>query len=1152
MTTTSDDTVRFDPTAPLPTGRLAIEASAGTGKTYTLAGLATRFVVEAGVPINELLVVTFTRAAAAELQSRIRSKLVESVAALESAVDDPANEPADDVLRHLCGTDRHARLGRARRALADFDSAVIGTMHAFAQQMLATLGIGSGEADAVLADDGGALLHQVCIDTIATSALRGTQDVAALPGFATLSNAARAATGNPGAIVLPALDDDLEGTQADAAMVRRELVDAVLAETARRRRATATLSFDDLLTRLRDALTSVDGTDRIRDVLRKRFRVALIDEFQDTDPVQWSIFSSMWDVGTGGDDRALVVVGDPKQAIYAFRGADIHTYLDAVRTPGTTSTSLGTNWRSDGRLLTALDRLLDGTTFGDDHIRFHRVEPSDANRDSCLRDRAGNVLPALSLRLALGEGIRPNSKAFDTTAATDAIHADLASAIRDLLESTLLPDGTSAGGARPLRPSDVAVLVRSNAESAQIRRAFERVGIPAVIARGDSVLRSEAAEQWRWLLDALTNPADAARARTACHSWFVGWTADTIATASEDDLAVQQERFARWADVLRSRGPVTFVRTVRAETGIAARLQTRPDGDRAITDIDHIAELLAARAPARTGPAGLLATLTVLQNGGEARSLGEDVTERRVESGADAVQIMTVHVAKGLEFPVVCCPSLWKGTRGSGSTIAFSDDTMRRRHIDIAADLDWVGATTQKERKRLNAAERSGEDLRLLYVAMTRAKHLALVWWTRTTTSSSSALARVLFGRTDGRPDPAFFGATGVKLGKDHDAVAADLVRAYVDPDTTEVTVIGAPPDGQPKRWTGGTTVDDVDLALAVLPHAPDRSSRRWSFSQLTAGSWDAPHDPLDASAGDAGAADEDDLDVLVAPDAADELPPTLLDDRPLPLGTMRGGRTFGNLVHKVFELADFTAVDLDAELHRHVDTALRSDAVEVDVDALVAGLTASLDTPIGPIVDGRPLRTFTRADRIDELGFEITLGEGGTAAKDAEVGRVICDHLADGDRLVPWARSLADGRFGKVLAGHLVGYVDAVLRVRSDDGPDRFVVVDYKTNNLTPRGAVPSLADYGPAGVTRAMAHSHYPLQALLYSVGLHRYLRWRLRGYDPAVHLGGIAYLFVRGMTGADTPIVDGTAPGVFAWRPPAALVTDLSDLLDGGRRP
>jgi len=268
----------------------------------------------------------------------------------------------------------------------------------------------------------------------------------------------------------------------------------------------------------------------------------------------------------------------------------------------------------------------------------------------------------------------------------------------------------------------------------------------------------------------------------------------------------------------------------------------------------------------------------------------------------------------------------------------------------------------------------------------------------------------------------------------------------------------------------------------------------------------------------------------------------------------MPGGVSFGSMVHELLEGVDFAAADLDAELQARLEERRRWSPAPVLGAELLAGLRAAIETPLGPLFDGRRLRDLTRADRLDELSFELRLGEAGYHATDRDIGSLMADHLGTDDPLRPWAEQLAAGLFDVSLAGHLTGSIDAIFRLTDPTelfAPPRFVLADYKTNLLAERGRPPQSADYHPDRLPAAMEEHHYPLQALLYSVVLHRYLRWRVPDYDPAVHFGGAAYLFLRGMTGADTPTVAGNPYGVFGWAVPPALVSDLSDLLDGQLR-
>jgi exodeoxyribonuclease V beta subunit len=1151
-------TPQFQLTGALPHGHLAIEASAGTGKTYALAALATRFLAEQDLSTSDLLIVTFTRAATSELRARVRERLVDAAGHLAHGghTDDP-------LLVHLAAQDRELRLERLRRAVTEFDAATITTIHGFATQVLSTLGITSGaDPDASMVDDSAQLAAECCADVLAAAALERSD----LPTSRTLIQRTRTAINIPDLRLAPGADQDGVATEAD--LLLTELVTRSIKRMRARRRAAATLSFDDVLVELRTALehpTSVA-------TLRNRFRVALIDEFQDTDPVQWSIFRAMFPDATD-PDTALVLVGDPKQSIYAFRGANVHTYLDAVRGTGRERPpTLGTNWRSDAAVLSANEALLSGVTFGDPAITFSPVDPAPAHVGRRLLDRDGAPLPALQLRLALADDIAVNAKGQAVAGdARAAIDADLVEQVRRLLDGAQLPaedgDGDTAGDGptRAVQPSDIAVLVRSNDDATKIRDALRRKGIPAMLSRGGSVLDSPAADQWRWLLDAMSRPSDPVRARTFALSWFGGRAADWVAVATDDDLVGLQEQLAEWVMVLAERGVVAFQRRLWADTGVVARVLARPDGDRELTDLEHVAELLGTGAGVEhQSVAGLLSILDAPPPEEIDADVDRDQAARRVESEAKAVQVMTVWVAKGLEFPIVCVPTMWSSTHATPIVPDPDADPTASpgaRMYDLAAK-PWPDAAATKDRKAVAEAEHLGENLRLLYVALTRARHQTIVWWTSVSTAAKAGLTRVLFARDEhGRLDPELFAQ---KVPLPDAATARSLLEplAAASGHTISVAVHGHPRADDDRWQAPDERRDDSPLEVARLRRQPDRTRRRWSFTAIAAGEDHTHDDPTDATGGDAGAADEP------TPGTIDDAPDELASSTDAgALAALPAGATFGTLVHSVLELVDFAAATLDDDLRnqvlhqlvrRPVDLAPRlADGTRGEasdgLDLLVRGLSDAVHTPLGPVLGDLRLADLSRADRLDEMEFDLRLGEAAAPATDAEVGALVESHLAPADLfdtqpLHDWAAGLVDGRFGAVLAGHLTGSIDAVLRVRGDDGTPRFVVVDYKTNRLTPRGHTASTDDYRPDQLVRAMADHHYPLQALLYSVALHRYLRWRLADYDPSVHLGGVAYLFVRGMVGPSTPVTDGQRHGVFSWPVPAELVTDLSDLLDG----
>jgi exodeoxyribonuclease V beta subunit len=270
-------------------------------------------------------------------------------------------------------------------------------------------------------------------------------------------------------------------------------------------------------------------------------------------------------------------------------------------------------------------------------------------------------------------------------------------------------------------------------------------------------------------------------------------------------------------------------------------------------------------------------------------------------------------------------------------------------------------------------------------------------------------------------------------------------------------------------------------------------------------------------------------------------------DDVPSPMAELPSGAKFGTLVHKVLEEADPFAADLAAELEAQIREHSVWWPVDVEAAELAAAMVPMHDTPLGPLADGLTLRQIGLRDRMREMDFEFPLAGGDLRAavpdvRLAHVGKLLREHLPKDDALASYADRLTGAALGgQSLKGYLSGSVDAVLRVG-----ERYLVVDYKTNWLGDPSRSLTAADYTQPRLVEAMLHSDYPLQALLYSVVLHRFLRWRLPGYEPEQHLGGVMYLFLRGMCGPQTPVVDGHPAGVFSWQPPAALIVAMSEVL------
>jgi exodeoxyribonuclease V beta subunit len=1104
----------FDVCGPLPTGTTVLEASAGTGKTFTIAALAARYVAEGNATLPELMLVTFGREASQELRERVRERFVSA----ERGLADPstARSSGDEVLRLLAdapGAEVAARRVRLARALAQFDAATIATTHQFCQQMLAGLGVaGDGDPDAVFVDSIDDLLTEVVDDFYVRKYGAHGAGTPALSRSEALVLARHAVYDGQARL------EPVDAAPGSTAHVRHRFAVAVRGEVARRKRVQRIYTYDDMLTRLADALA--DPARGAPQRLRDRYGVVLVDEFQDTDPVQWDILRRAFHGHT-----TLVLIGDPKQAIYAFRGADVVSYLDATESARQHAT-LARNWRSDAPLLAALDTVFAGAALGDRRITVHPVEAAHHGQ----RLAGAPVDTPLRIRVAPRVGL-PRAPKRDLAVvgpARDLVARDAAADIAALLASPARVAGEA------VVPGDVAVLVRTNEQGARIRDTLAAAGVPAVLSGTASVFGTPIAAEWLTLLEALEQPR-AFRARAAALTCFLGHTVEELCGPGADDLLDALGGTLRaWAAVLHDRGVAALLEAVTTATALPRRLLATSDGERRLTDLRHIAQALHAAAVAEhLGPAALTDWLRH-RISDAAEDVGAE-RSRRLESDAAAVQIITIHRSKGLEFPIVYVPFGWDRN--------VRDPDVPLLHDESGARVLDVGGETGdgwRERCARHRAEEAGEDLRLFYVALTRARSQVVTWWVPATTTSTSPAHRLLIGRPAAGTEPA----EAYRVPPDAAALAAlrELARAEI-----AVEEVGQ----RPAPGFTASAAQASELRVAEFGRLLDTDWRRTSYSALTATAGHGPgvgSEPEEPGTDDEGSpeGEEEDGGVVGAVDQ-----PADGEGVASPMGELPVGAGFGTLVHAIFEAADLTAADLPAELTAHAREQLAlHPTAGVDAHTLAEALLPAALTPLGPLAGGLRLADIAPRHQLAELDFELPLAGGdgpGAAVPLDAVAPLLRRHLAADDPLVGYPDALA-GLPEQQLRGYLTGSIDAVLRLPDD----RFAVVDYKTNWLGPIGpdgrAPLTSAHYTPVRLAEAMIAAQYPLQALLYSVALHRFLRWRQPGYEPARHLGGVLYLFVRGMCGADTPVVDGVPCGVFSWAPPAALVVELSALLDG----
>jgi len=1150
--------------APLDAGTTLLEASAGTGKTYTLVGLLLRLLVEGRIErLDQALVVTFTVAATDELKNRLRAALHRTLRAVRGGDEDP-------LYRDLAGHPEAER--RLREALDDFDRVAVATIHGFCKRLLDEAAFESCEPFAVdFLVDPLPLLHRAAADALRTCYTPGPSALAAVVRAAGLSPATLvnlyqlwrrypdvaldpadpdpepplAELGRQVAAAVRAFDASAAAQLAAAkflagkgpfdgpvagqlarfaerlgespwlcldrlaAFARGELLRtthqrgqppydhpffvacdhvaaardaavlhlraALLLRLHERleaeKRLTRTMSFDDLIARTHAALHDPARSVRLRAAVRSRYRVALIDEFQDTDSLQYGIFATCF------AGRPLFFVGDPKQSIYGFRGADLHAYLGA-RTRADRQATLAVNHRSCADLVRAVGVLFGrADAFVTPGIRLPAVSAAAGAGALAL----GGDGPALRFRCCAAD--RKETRA----QLEDRIARDVAAEISRLLRASVTVDGA------PLQPRHVAVLTRLHRQATAVQDALREAGIVAAIGKAGDVFDTDESSELETLLRALLQPRDLLRARAAMATRLWGRSAAELAALDADEPAFDREleRLEGWRQLWSRRGFVAMLEQAFADLGTVPRLLQQRRGERRLTNCRQLAELLhEAEHQGHLSPDGLFEWLQRERTHPE----GTDSQRRelRLESDEDAVQILTVHGSKGLQYEIVFCPFLWDHRQPKGPAVLPAGSG---RRLAFDAGDDPAG-------KRLAEAEQLGEDVRLAYVAVTRARRRCYVHWAPGGPSSHrSALAWLL---SPHRPARSAAGA----LADDWLEVWSEQVKADRAAAMTQLAeFVAAAPD-----VLGCDAVPQEPVAVPCRPppgpapgpaRRPARAVRALalhSFSSIVHGA--APVDP--------------------APDV-DGLPPRSGPSAGAGIHGFARGAAAGTCLHAILEQVDLRELGPRAADRVRAELAaagLLEPAAHQGVQDPVATVLQNLrDLAAATAGPGGPaLASIAAGARAAEWSFTLP-------ATHAELP-ALAELFARSSSAV--ARDYA-GRLRqlpqKALRGFLVGFVDLVAEHQG-----RYWVIDWKSNHLGE-----TAADYDGERLRRAMHEHDYVLQYHLYLLALHRQLAVRLPDYDCERQLGGVCYAFLRGAT-------PGSDQGMFCDRVPPDLVRAL----------
>ena len=872
------------------------------------------------------------------------------------------------------------------------------------------------------------------------------------------------------------LIDEVSGYSAlrDEAQVNlwHEFLDALKKRLKALKTDQNVMTMDDLLTDLLDAMERPDSG--LAQRLADRWPVIMVDEFQDTDDTQTAIFNH---IAEAEDHQAFLMVGDPKQAIYQFRGADIYTYLNAKAQAE--KHTLTVNWRSTGPMVSATNHLFAGKQVFDaqGEIEFAKVSAAHQEPQAPLTVAGARLKPYQLLLTDLDS---------DSPPSLGAAQAQLMEATADKTAELLAgaAQGTVTLGDKPLTAGSIAYLVRTRAAADLAKRALARRGIPSVYLTLESVLLQDTADDLRLILQAVLEPSNHRAIKAAIATRLMLSDAQEIESLNKD-VAVQQrvlEEFQRYHDLWQKEQIGAMLMALIEARGLAKKWLKLAAGERQLTNLRHLLELLQTRAALAPGMHRLLKWFIREQQAAEGQ---RDERQLRLESDENLVKIVTMHAAKGLEYDVVMLPHCYFSTPSNNREPLLFHRKGKDGDYQLVADVSAERAHEAEANKEARA-----EEMRLLYVALTRAKHLCYVGvplvsnWSRL---AKTAMAELL-GLRDVDPEATPLDKhLGESLPKElFEVVSYQGAQTGVDAVASPQAVRTAPP---------------------ALPEVPDLW-RLHSYTSVEARLRSLPRAELAALSGGAergGYADDD--DDLGGVDAAGET--AAASPGELSRFTFPRGKGVGIALHSLLEHIDFEA---DGSAH---ESACRRALVQAGIGGEQAWRAVMaewlVDILATPLNDSLCLANLAKGDRADELEFHFPV----SCAPDTFAFLQKEGFLQNRDL----------GSTGQI-EGMMTGLIDLAFRHGG-----KYYLTDYKSNHLGW-----GFEAYSPDGLRQAMQESAYDLQYLIYAVALHRHLAQTLPDYRYETHFGGVFYLFLRGMDGQSSKT------GVFFDRPDEALILAL----------
>ncbi len=1174
-----------------------IEASAGTGKTHALAGLYLRLLVEKKLASRQLLVITFTHAATAELKRRIRQMIAEAQSAFLTGK--ASSTFFKDLLDKYPDTEEQKWIaGNLGFTLANFDETAIYTIHGFCQRILMDNAFASGTLfetefienqqrlerefvedfwrrhfydnhpvivqyalaskmnndlllkllQMVLAKPDLKVIPEfnpfsmdefeqelktlrenlaqfkllwrkdqdVIVAALRSKALSGVvygkkvdglvreieevtgQDDVLLPPPGCLqklsaaylrqkTNKNQQTPEHPVFNLTQAMLEQSERLEERLkrylAGVKKAFMESARADFPGLKRRKNVLYFDDLLSRASEALSGPGGAE-LAGLLRQQYRAALVDEFQDTDPLQFAILQSVFGTGENEQDSVLFYIGDPKQAIYSFRGADIYAYMRASRSVDHCHT-MTNNWRSEASLINAINVLFEKPeqAFLYDEIPYQRITKApDKKIPPLMID--GEKAAGLQWWFAPGG---EDGKPLGIGAARLLIYRAVVAEISELLQSGRKRKAFI--GEKPLVESDIAILVRKNSEAITFKKMLTAAGIPAVIFSTESVFSSDEAQELRQLLLGIIHHENEGYVLSALTTSFFALQAGDIAACFEDDglMDVWRTTFKNYSDLWQTKGFLSMFNVLLEQEDARPRIAAYPDGERRLTNYAHLADqLYQAQNRNNWRPSDLLRWLDDMS---VSNDNAQDDQQLRLETDQNGIRIVTIHKSKGLEYPVCFCPFAWEAgpKQNEALPLCFHDEN---NGWQTTADL---GSENTAVHQQFYNREELAENCRLLYVALTRAKNRCYFVWGNIKDTQSSAVS-YLFHR------PLWLNQELALSNKD----LIDQINSFVLSAPDDIRMTTLPSNPVIEQW-----LPDRETERISYQEFKGRISHRWKIASYTY----LTH------------AAQDDLEwdeYINFVHHSETVSDTKTQENIL---LMPPGATSGILLHEILEKADFTRIGED-----ETKTIVRETLEKFNYPGLwQQGILKMLEELVQAQLSclGKDVFSLSRIETVcclKELEFYFPLQDLSPAGLMSVLDQ--SEHrqkIKDGKKL----------NFSPV-QGFLKGFIDLVFEYNG-----RYFLADWKSNDLGDR-----FDGYTPDLLTKEMIKSSYDVQYLIYTVALHQYLKKRLTGYDYEKHFGGVYYFFLRGLN-AKT----GKSNGIFYDRPAEQFIVQLENVLLAG---